>query len=46
MGYRTYTREEYLEWCKKNGIKHPLSEYERNKFTESGYPTIPYDPTF
>lgn len=39
MGYKTYTREEYLKWCKDNGVKTILSESERNQFTESGYPT-------
>ena len=46
MKYKTYTREQYLEWCKKNGVKKPLSEDRRNKFTESGYPAHPYDPYF
>ena len=39
MNYKTYTRKEYLEWCKQNGVKTPLPECNRNKFTESGYPT-------
>jgi hypothetical protein len=46
MRYKTYTREEYLQWCKKHNVKNQLSEYKRSKMTESGYPTHPYDPTF
>ena len=46
MKYKTYTREEYLQWCKEHNVKNPLPEYERNKMTESGYPTHPYDPFF
>ena len=46
MGYKTYTREEYLQWCKENGVKSPLPEYKRNKMTISGYPTHPYDPNY
>ena len=46
MRYKTYTREEYLQWCKKHGVKNPLPEYQRNKMTESGYPTHPYDTYF
>ena len=46
MKYKTYSREEYLKWCEKHGVKNPLPENRRNKFTESGYPTYPYDPTF
>lgn len=41
MEYKTYTREEYLQWCKKNNVKNPLPEYKRNKMTECGYPYIP-----
>ena len=40
MDYKTYTREEYLTFCKKRGVKNPLPESRRNKFTESGYPTM------
>ena len=39
MGYVTYTRKQYLKWCKNNG-KTPLPEDIRNKFTECGYPII------
>lgn len=46
MKYKMYTREEYLQWCKENGVKNPLPEYKRNKMTECGYPTHPYDPFF
>ena len=46
MEYKTYTREEYLQWCKKHNVKNPLPEYKRNKMTECGYPTHPYDPNF
>lgn len=46
MRYKTYTREEYLQWCKENNVKNPLPEYKRNKMTESGYPAHPYDPYF
>jgi len=46
MKYKMYTREEYLQWCQKNNIKNPLPEYKRNKMTECGYPTHPYDPYF
>lgn len=46
MKVKTYSREQYLQWCKEHGIKNPLPEYMRNKLTESGYPTHPYDPTF
>ena len=46
MRYKTYTREEYLEWCRENNVKNPLTEYKRNKMTECGYPTHPYDPFF
>ena len=46
MTYKTYSREEYLQWCKKHNVKNPLPEYKRNKMTESGYPTHPYDPYF
>ncbi len=31
---------------KENNVKNPLPEYKRNKMTESGYPTYPYDPFF
>ena len=40
MDYKTYTRKEYLEWCKEHNIKNPLPERRRNKFTISGYPTV------
>lgn len=43
MKYITYTRQEYLQWCQGNGVKNPLPEYERNKFTISGYSTYPHD---
>jgi hypothetical protein len=43
MDYKIYTREEYLDFCKKRGVKNPLPESRRNKFTESGYPTYPHD---
>ena len=46
MTYKTYTRQEYLQWCKDNGVKTLLPEYKRNKFTISGYPTNPYDKNF
>jgi hypothetical protein len=46
MRYKIYTREEYLQWCQENKVKNPLPEYKRNKMTESGYPTHPYDPYF
>ncbi len=46
MRYKKYTREEYLRWCKENNVKNPLPEFKRNKFTISGYPTIPYDKNF
>ena len=45
MKYRTYTREEYLKWCKEHNMS-PLPESRRNKFTECGYPAHPYDPNF
>ena len=37
---RTYTREEYLDWCKEHGVKNPLEENRRNKLTISGYPVV------
>ena len=40
MKVRTYTREEYLDWCKENGVKTILPESKRNKFAISGYPTV------
>ena len=43
---KMYTREEYLQWCRKNNVKNPLPEYKRNKMTECGYTTHPYDPFF
>ena len=46
MKYKIYTREEYLQWCKDNNVKNPLPEYKRNKMTQSGYPTYPYDSNF
>ena len=46
MAYKMYTREEYLQWCNEHNVKNPLPEYKRNKMTESGYPTHPYDPYF
>ena len=46
MTYKTYSREEYLKWCEKHGIKNPLPENRRNKFTKSGYPAYPYNPIF
>lgn len=39
MAVKTYTREQYLEWCKFHGVKNPLPEEQRNPLTESGYPT-------
>ena len=42
MKYKIYSREQYLKWCKENGVKHPLPENIRNVFTESGYPTWTY----
>ncbi len=38
MTYKKYSRKEYLNWCKKNGIKNPLPENRRNQFTVSGFP--------
>lgn len=35
-----YTRDDYLEWCKENGVKTILPESKRNKLTISGYPTV------
>ncbi len=46
MKYKTYTREEYLKWCKEHNVKSPLPENRRNKYTECGYPAHPYDPNF
>ena len=46
MKYKTYTREEYLRWCEEHGAKNPLPENRRNVFTESGYPTHPFDPNY
>lgn len=40
MKVRTYTRKEYLDWCKENGVKTILPESKRNKLTISGYPTV------
>ena len=40
MKVKTYTREEYLDWCKEHGVKTILPESQRNKFTISGYPTV------
>lgn len=40
MKVRTYTREEYLDWCKEHGVKTTLPESKRNKLTISGYPTV------
>ena len=40
MKVRTYTREEYLDWCKEHGVKTILPESKRNKLTISGYPTV------
>ena len=40
MRVKTYTREEYLDWCKEHGVKNPLPESKRNKLTISGYPTV------
>ena len=40
MTVKTYTRKEYLDWCKENGVKTILPESKRNKFTISGYPTV------
>ena len=40
MKVRTYTREEYLDWCKEHGVKTMLPESKRNKLTISGYPTV------
>lgn len=39
--YKTYTRDEYLKFCKEHCIKIPLPESKRNPFTLSGYPTMP-----
>lgn len=39
MAVKTYTREQYLEWCKRRGVKNPLPEERRNPLTECGYPT-------
>lgn len=46
MKLKKYSREEYLEWCKIKNIKNPLPENKRNKYTECGYPTLPYDRNF
>ena len=46
MKYKTYTRVEYLQWCKEHGVKSPLPEDTRNKNTECGYPAHPYDPNY
>ena len=35
-----YTRDDYLKWCKENGVKTILPESKRNKLTISGYPTV------
>lgn len=40
MGVKTYSRKEYLRWCKERGIKNPLPENKRNRLTESGYPVL------
>jgi len=40
MKVKTYTREEYLDWCKEQGVKTILPESKRNKLTISGYPTV------
>lgn len=40
MKVKTYSRAEYLEWCKENGVKTILLESKRNKLTISGYPTV------
>ena len=45
--YKTYTRKEYLQWCKEHNVKSPLPEDVRNKFTLCGYPArdpYPFDP--
>lgn len=41
-GYRYYSREEHIAWCKANGV-HPLSDVDepyRNLRTESGRPLL------
>ncbi len=40
MKIKTYSRKEYLTWCKEKGVKKPLSEHIRNPFTICGYPII------
>ena len=40
MGYKKYTREEYLQWCKENVVKNPLPEYKRNKMTIDSSTTL------
>ena len=41
--YKTYTREEYLQWCKEHNVNNPLPEDMRNKFQICGYPAYgPY----
>ena len=49
-GYKYYSREEHLEYCKEHGIP-PIEkrlEIYRNKRTESGRPLFDeyYDPNF
>lgn len=38
MTYKTYSREEYLDYCDKSGVKTRLPENKRNPHTISGYP--------
>lgn len=49
-GYRYYTRQEHIEWCKEHHIPpvDEVNERYRNRRTLSGRPLLneDYDPTF